>query len=141
MEVLIVRHGQSEYNAKMTDNMDSRVTYRGYSQADQVGRWLRDNFELRGYKGLTSPYQRCLQTSLLIHRYTGLDFEVIDDIREWDHRQVKVVGIPDRQQEYPMFTWTGPWPSLTRTETKLSGQVGDFVVDFLCFLLCVVSED
>ncbi len=41
MKILLVRHGESEHNARMTDDEDSPLTKRGKRQAEYLGKSLK----------------------------------------------------------------------------------------------------
>jgi probable phosphoglycerate mutase len=69
MEVFLIRHGESESNAKVSESGDSVLTPLGHKQADAAGRALRGAGIERLYCSLQ---QRALQTAGYISRHTGL---------------------------------------------------------------------
>jgi broad specificity phosphatase PhoE len=81
-DLLLIRHGQSEANAGITDDPDSGLTELGIEQASSVAERLID-FDLRGVTALTSPYRRTRQTAEIIAAKTGLVFSADQGIREW----------------------------------------------------------
>ena len=81
-ELILIRHGESEANASLTEHPDSRLTELGVRQALEVGQQLR-NLDLRRYLCLVSPYERTLRTAEHIAAVTGLNFEQHDLVREW----------------------------------------------------------
>lgn len=59
MEIILLRHGQSEANAGLTDFLDSPLTARGREQAEWTAARLRGMGVTRAY---VSPLRRTLQT-------------------------------------------------------------------------------
>tara|TARA_Y100000034_G_scaffold136518_1_gene213535 strand:- start:1175 stop:1756 length:582 start_codon:yes stop_codon:yes gene_type:complete len=66
MEFILVRHAQSMHNALKTDDLNSTLTSEGLSQAEAVGRYLRENYNLDNFQKRVSPYLRCIQTASFI---------------------------------------------------------------------------
>lgn len=111
MEILIVRHAQSLHNVDATDELNSELTADGFVQILTLADWLLHEFDLTGYKGLTSPYIRTLQTSLCINQVCGLDFTIEPAVREYhsdkSHPQISngAMFVSSEQIEFPEFTW------------------------------------
>lgn len=115
-ELILIRHGESKYNAMLTDNLDSELTEKGIEQAKATGRFLKEHFgHINDFVALTSPYLRCLQTSRLIREETGLEFIVTPGPREImvHYEETK---IPARQSEFSDFIWMLPCVSRHWTE-------------------------
>lgn len=72
--LVLLRHGESEFNAAQifTGLLDVALTPRGEEQAREAGRLLRVH-GLRPDLVLTSPMQRCAQTTSLVRESAGLD--------------------------------------------------------------------
>lgn len=109
-ELLLIRHGESKYNAMLTDNLDSELTAKGIKQAHATGKFLKETFGEMDFIGITSPYLRCLQTSQIIAEETGLKFKVIPDPREIMVSYEQAI-VPARQEEFPEFIWNLPCSS------------------------------
>ncbi len=62
-ELIIVRHGRSKHNMRDTDDLDAGLTLFGERQAENVGKFFQSEMDLEGYKFITSPYLRCLETA------------------------------------------------------------------------------
>lgn len=104
-ELLLIRHGQSQYNAKLTLCLDSELTTNGIEQARITGKFLKDKFgNINEFIGITSPYMRCLQTARIIREETGLNFAVNPGPREimlnYPEAEVK-----NKKEHFPEFTW------------------------------------
>ncbi len=107
-EFLFIRHGESEYNRRTTKNLDSPLTDKGRWQAEQLGKFLKENFKAMtrdgAYTGLVSPYLRCLETAHIIGMETGLRFTVdpgpieIRVFYDW-------TDVAYRMEEYGHFSW------------------------------------
>lgn len=102
--LIFVRHGESEYNAGMTKEYDSRLTSLGQEQTRATGKYLKTYSKLTGF---VSPYLRALQTAEIIGKETDTKFSVSEGCREWplevpnDHRQVSC-----KDKDFLDFTWS-----------------------------------
>jgi len=111
MEIIVIRHGQSLYNVDLTQNLDSCLTDEGVDQAKKTGFWLKENFDLSGYIGFTSPYLRALQTSREISSETGLKFSINHEAREYHIEKSALesqgggMSISNRLSEFYDFNW------------------------------------
>ena len=116
-ELILVRHGESQYNAFLTDHLDSELTPAGIEQARVTGKFLREQFgNIQTFFGITSPYRRCLQTSRIIREETGLEFTVSPGPREimlkYESAEVK-----NHQEHFPEFIWQHSNDLLFKMET------------------------
>ncbi|MGE5612237.1 MAG: histidine phosphatase family protein [Bacillota bacterium] len=82
VELILIRHGESEGNVGRSSDPDCPLTEAGLEQARQVGRQLA-GYDLRGFAGLVSPYRRTRQTAEAIALATGLSFAIEEGVREW----------------------------------------------------------
>ena len=80
MKITLVRHGQSEANAGLTDFLDSNLTALGREQAQLTARRLRGEGLTRAY---VSPLRRALETIAPTCEATGLRAEVYADVCEY----------------------------------------------------------
>ena len=104
-ELLLIRHGQSQYNAQLTKYLDSELTEEGMEQARITGKFLKDEFgHINEFVGITSPYMRCLQTARIIREETGLHFTVNPGPREimvkYSEAEVK-----NKREHFSEFVW------------------------------------
>lgn len=136
-ELILIRHGESQYNVGLTDFLDSELTENGIKQVKATGKFLREHFgHLQNFVGLTSPYLRCLQTSRILREETGLEFRVTPAPREIMCKYDSVV-IPARKEEFPEFVWNLPCPSqhwkedawhfFNESEEKFVDRIMEFV--------------
>ena len=80
MLITLVRHGQSESTAGLTDHLDSFLTPLGQRQADLTAKTLSAESLTRAY---VSPLRRTLQTIAPFCNLTDLRAEVYADICEY----------------------------------------------------------
>ena len=80
MEIMLVRHGQSEANAGLTEFLDSPLTPLGRQQAQLTAACLRGEGLTQAY---VSPLRRTLETIRPICEVTRLQAEVYADICEY----------------------------------------------------------
>jgi len=113
MELIIVRHGQSKYNARLSDELGSELTKKGHSQAESLASFLA-SFD--GYLGICSPYLRTVQTASKLATLAKLPFVVHAGPREYyvtsySHRDLDSNGgvfVPKRDIPgivYPPDQW------------------------------------
>ncbi len=80
MEILLLRHGQSEANAGLTEFLDSPLTPLGRAQAGLTAERLRGEGLTRAY---VSPLRRTLETIRPLCEATHLPAEVYADVCEY----------------------------------------------------------
>ena len=80
MEITLVRHGQSEANAGLTEFLDSPLTPLGVEQARRTAQRLRGEGLTQAY---VSPLRRTLETITPFCTATGLPAEVYADLCEY----------------------------------------------------------
>ena len=80
MEIILLRHGQSEANIGLTDFLDSDLTELGVQQAASTAERLAGAGLTRAY---VSPLRRALQTIAPTCDATGLRAEVYADVCEY----------------------------------------------------------
>lgn len=110
-ELVVIRHGQSQYNVHLTTNLDSELTEEGVRQVRAAGKFLCEQFpHIQHFVGKTSPYLRCLMTARIIKEETGLDFWVDSGAREV-MMTYESCHVPSRRDEFPEFIWS-KYPSV-----------------------------
>ena len=125
MEVVLVRHGETEWSRtlKHTGWTDVPLTGLGREQAELVGAALRGReFALV----LTSPLQRAAETCRLAGY--GEVARRRDDLREWDYGDYEGRKTADIRKEVPDWTiWTGVVPNGETLEQL--GERADRIVE------------
>lgn len=113
MDLLIVRHAESEHNIGATEDLNSELTSDGHIQAMITGDWLNRNFEnLAEFQPFTSPYLRALQTAHYLYEASNLEpFSVEEHIREFhiekNEKQLEHGGmfVPTEPVLFEHFKW------------------------------------
>jgi broad specificity phosphatase PhoE len=117
-EMILVRHGESQYNVKLTKELDSELTPNGINQAKVTGQYLKDNFDhISTFVGITSPYFRCLQTSRIIKDITGISFIVHPGPREIMTTYSSAL-VKNHREQFPEFTWEHEHDLIFDNETE-----------------------
>ena len=99
MEVVLVRHGETEWSrdGRHTGRTDVPLTERGEEQARKVGVALRArSFALV----LSSPLQRALETA----RLAGFSPDVREELREWDYGEYEGRRTAEIRRAVPDWT-------------------------------------
>ncbi len=107
-KILFVRHAQSKFNAGETEQFNSDLTSRGHEQARRIGLGVKSHIkEPEKWIGITSPYNRCLQTTLLVWTGCGVRFAVdprIGESPETIHKR-QTTEIIKKEVEYQLLDW------------------------------------
>jgi len=111
MEILLIRHAQSQHNIGADPSLDSNLTNPGVSQSKRLGKWLHANMELDHFIGLSSPYLRTIRTAHIISKITNIPFAIEPNIREFhmnkDQPELVEGGmeILNRNAQYKNIEW------------------------------------
>jgi broad specificity phosphatase PhoE len=82
MDLILIRHGQSQYNYDQTGGIDAPLTQLGRWQAARAGLYLKTKFPLRAL--YASTYSRARETAEIINQFVRVDtFELMSDLREF----------------------------------------------------------
>jgi broad specificity phosphatase PhoE len=85
LELLLIRHGQSEANAGWSADPDCALTPLGWEQSRAAGRQLA-GIGVGDFVALVSPYRRTRETAEAISTICGLHFGIDERVREWGER-------------------------------------------------------
>lgn len=99
MEVILVRHGETEWSrtGRHTGRSDPPLTEEGERQAQAVGEALRGrSFALV----LSSPLIRARETASM----AGFEPELRDDLAEWDYGEYDGLTTPEIREQVPDWT-------------------------------------
>lgn len=117
-ELIIIRHGRSQYNVQATKGLDEGLTEFGHRQAKNVGDYFRDLWQKTMPTDTTSwlpvyssPFLRCLQTA---NHITNCRCVVMPQLREYlNHSPIgSSVEIPVRKDEFG-FNWQNYYSAQT----------------------------
>jgi broad specificity phosphatase PhoE len=141
MDIILVRHGQSEANAGLTDHLDSGLTSLGRRQAELTGERLKSGSITQAF---VSPLRRTLETMQVICEKANLRATAFPAIHEYfSPRHVeylKFEGLPETEirAQFPLIDISdeipcGPqwWPRDLEDIEKAYART-ERVCDFLC---------
>ncbi len=80
LDLILVRHGQSQYNADQTGGEDAPLTDLGRRQAARVGAYLGSHLKINAL--YASTYIRARETAEIINAGLGLELQLDPDLRE-----------------------------------------------------------
>lgn len=87
MNIIFVRHGESEHNAKVTDKEDSKLTEKGIKQAEAVGKKLRKYNISTIY---TSNLLRAKETGEIISKILKVPInENLEELNEYPSKHLR----------------------------------------------------
>lgn len=75
-ELILVRHTQT-----LHDGPNPHLSEEGKVEAEKIAHRLKD-YDLSDYQGLTSPFNRCLETAEILHERLDIPFSVEPEIGE-----------------------------------------------------------
>lgn len=82
MDLILIRHGQSQYNLDQTGGVDAPLTVWGREQARRAGLYCASQFKLRAL--YASTYQRARETAEIINSFLNLEtVTCLDELREF----------------------------------------------------------
>lgn len=81
MPLILIRHGQTEYNLaeKLQGSLDSPLTQKGISQAHSIGKAIANQESLKNFNFVSSPQNRALTSAKIIQSYFNPPFELKTD--------------------------------------------------------------
>lgn len=139
MELLIIRHGESEADILkvMEGRADFPLTERGNNQAHQMARWVAARYHIDAI--VASPLLRAKQTAGYLQKATGAPLQYDDDLMEWNNgllaglsRREAAEKYPEPAEKYPHVALYGTESTIAfraRAETALSKVLHGFEED------------
>jgi len=101
MDLLIIRHGQSE--ADILKVIEGRANFNltelGQIQADLMSKWVKENYNVG--KIYSSPLNRAKQTAEYISRITGIEIIFDDLLMEWQNGLIAGLTLEEANIKYP----------------------------------------
>jgi 2,3-bisphosphoglycerate-dependent phosphoglycerate mutase len=104
MDILLVRHGESEGNAerRMQGHLDLHLSETGRAQARALSNWLARN-AIGWDAALTSPLARARQTAELISHSAGLSADLESDLAEIRAGSLEGLTREQMLERFPSF--------------------------------------
>lgn len=118
MDLILIRHGQSQWNLDQTGGHDAPLTVKGRAQAYRAGFYCESQFNLHAL--YASTYQRARDTADIINSFVKLDHvTMMDDLREFSE---------DYSFQLPQYD--SPVAALELTEPVRPAYVSDYYITF-----------
>ena len=118
MDLILIRHGQSQWNLDQTGGHDAPLTAWGREQARRAGIYCLTQFQLRAL--YASTYQRAMNTAQIINSFVGLDsIAYLDGLREFNE---------DYTLQMPEYET--PLAALDLTELVRPAFISDYYITF-----------
>ena len=101
MDILIIRHGQSEADILnvIEGRADFPLTELGLQQAVQMAEWV-SNY-MKPDKIFASPLQRARQTAEKLSAATGVSIDFDDNLMEWKNGLIAGLSHAEANERYP----------------------------------------
>jgi 2,3-bisphosphoglycerate-dependent phosphoglycerate mutase len=101
MDLLIIRHGQSEADILkvIEGRADFSLTELGHKQAEAMAKWVKEHFSID--KIISSPLKRAKQTSEHLSKITGIGIQFEDDLMEWKNGLIAGLTQKEADERYP----------------------------------------
>jgi 2,3-bisphosphoglycerate-dependent phosphoglycerate mutase len=101
MDLLIIRHGQSEADILkvIEGRADYSLTKLGHKQAEAMAEWISAHYSIN--KFFSSTLQRAKQTSEHISKVTGIEIQFEDDLMEWKNGLIAGLTLQEANEQYP----------------------------------------
>ncbi len=101
MELLVVRHGQSEADilGRHEGRADYELTALGMRQAKRLAEWVNEKFPPDYI--LSSPLKRAVQTASIISEKCGIDVTLQADLMEFNNGLLAGLTFEEAREKYP----------------------------------------
>ena len=101
MDLLIIRHGQSEADILkiIEGRADFNLTELGQKQAACMANWLKDYENIN--KIISSPLKRAKQTSKQLSLVTGIPVLFDENLMEWKNGLIAGLTHEEADEKYP----------------------------------------
>lgn len=118
MDVILIRHGQSQWNFDQTGGVDAPLTAYGREQARRAGIYCQAQFHLSAL--YASTYVRAQNTAEIINSFLNLDhITLMDDLREFNE-----------DYSYQMPGFDSPVAALDLAEPIRPAYISDYYITF-----------
>ena len=101
MDLLVIRHGQSE--ADILKVIEGRANFSltelGHKQAEVMAKWVKENYSIN--KIYSSPLNRAKQTGEYISKLFEMEIVFDDDLMEWNNGLIAGLSREEADKKYP----------------------------------------
>jgi 2,3-bisphosphoglycerate-dependent phosphoglycerate mutase len=101
MDLLVIRHGQSEADILkvIEGRADFPLTELGHKQAEAMAKWVNKHYAIN--KIFSSPLKRAKQTSEYLSKITGIEIQFDDDLMVWKNGLIAGLTQKEADAQYP----------------------------------------
>ena len=101
MDLLIIRHGQSEADilGVIEGRANFSLTELGHKQAEAMAKWIKEHYSIN--KIYASPLKRAKQTAEHISLLCGIEVQYDDDLMEWNNGLIAGLSLKEANEKYP----------------------------------------
>lgn len=118
MDLILIRHGQSQWNVDGTGGEDAPLTTLGREQARRAGIYCKSQFKLDAL--YASTYERAQDTAQIINSFVGLDkITYLEGLREFNE---------DYSDQFPKFET--PFAGFDVREPIRPAYLSDYYITF-----------
>lgn len=118
MDLILIRHGQSQWNLDQTGGADAPLTALGQAQARRAGLYCRAQFKISAL--YASTYQRARDTAQIINSFLHLERVVsVDGLREFSE-----------DYSYEMPRYGSPMDAFQLTAPVIPAAISPYYVAF-----------
>jgi 2,3-bisphosphoglycerate-dependent phosphoglycerate mutase len=119
MDLLIIRHGQSEADILkvIEGRADFGLTDLGHKQAKAMAKWIKEHYSM--HKIFSSPLKRAKQTSEYISTIIGVRIQFDDDLMEWKNGLIAGLTQKEADEKYPVPNIKYPHTRIYEQESQI----------------------
>jgi 2,3-bisphosphoglycerate-dependent phosphoglycerate mutase len=119
MDLLIIRHGQSEADILnvIEGRADFNLTELGEKQASLMAEWVNDYMSLD--KIFSSSLKRARQTAEKLSNATNVPVEVMGDLMEWKNGLIAGLSRKEADEKYPPLEIKHPHTAIYEQESDI----------------------
>lgn len=119
MELLVIRHGQSEADilGRMEGRADFPLTELGIRQANLMAEWVKEQYSPDFI--LSSPLKRASKTAVILGNLTGVQVEYFDGLMEFNNGLIAGLTFAEADEKYPAPQEKKPHESYYEQETLI----------------------
>ena len=140
MKITFIRHGESQANVLheiSNRGLKHPLTPTGRKQAAELANILRDQGVTRLY---SSPVLRAIETTVILAEHLGVDYEVVEALREYDVGELE--GRSDAQAWQAMEALGKTWLYQQKYDERVPGgeSFNDLRKRFLPFIAGLIQD-
>jgi len=119
MDLLVIRHGQSEADILnvIEGRADFNLTELGQKQASLMADWVQGYMKID--KLFSSSLKRAKQTAVQLSKTTNVPVEEMDDLMEWKNGLIAGLSLKEADEKYPAPKIKHPHTAVYEQESNI----------------------